>query len=334
MMQEGTTEVAPEEAAQEVVLEEATLLVDTTRCTGCGACVLACSQWQRWSPPERFAHQRTDLGGGVMNRLFQREAVFERGVVVLYAMQACLHCYEAPCLAVCPVPGAIERDPVFGEAVILNDTECIGCQYCAHACPFGVLTPAAKGVRQSKCNLCWERLGKGWLPACVAACPTGALVLAERPLIFNKATRTGEAVFRCDRAKNAGKASRVYGEDNLLGGFGLLYVLESDDPRDYFQSLHPSFPRSTWWWRSFLRPASFVLLGLVFIAMLLHRMTIGPLGVRVVEEEEEEEISDKEYARMIKAKRLEGKRLAADYDKRTARRLKKRKPGGRRRRRR
>jgi len=43
------------------------------------------------------------------------------------------------------------------------------------ACPFGVITLDAKGRTIIKCDQCFERVEHGELPACVSACPTGAL---------------------------------------------------------------------------------------------------------------------------------------------------------------
>jgi Fe-S-cluster-containing dehydrogenase component len=46
---------------------------------------------------------------------------------------------------------------------------------CVQACPFGVITISPDGKGVLKCDLCVTRLAEGKDPACVTACPTGAL---------------------------------------------------------------------------------------------------------------------------------------------------------------
>jgi carbon-monoxide dehydrogenase iron sulfur subunit len=46
-------------------------------------------------------------------------------------------------------------------------------------CPFGVIGLSRDGKAAVKCDLCVQRLEAGKEPACVAGCPTGALVFCE-----------------------------------------------------------------------------------------------------------------------------------------------------------
>jgi Fe-S-cluster-containing dehydrogenase component len=73
---------------------------------------------------------------------------------------------------------------------------CIGCRYCMAACPYGSRSfnwvdprpylPAQNpdfptrttGVVE-KCTFCEDRIGKGEMPACVEACPPGAMVFGN-----------------------------------------------------------------------------------------------------------------------------------------------------------
>ena len=69
---------------------------------------------------------------------------------------ACMHCSDAPCMAVCPVDCFYQTD----EGVVLHDKDlCIGCGYCFYACPFGAPQfpqAGAFGVRgkMDKCTFC------------------------------------------------------------------------------------------------------------------------------------------------------------------------------------
>jgi len=54
-------------------------------------------------------------------------------------------------------------------------------------CPFGVIEVSTDGKVMLKCDLCIERTKSGQEPACVEACPTGALTLSnEKDLAAHK----------------------------------------------------------------------------------------------------------------------------------------------------
>ncbi|MDW8136228.1 MAG: 4Fe-4S dicluster domain-containing protein [Thermodesulfobacterium sp.] len=120
------------------------------KCKGCGKCVLAC----------RKTHE------GVANCRVSK-------IGNQFAYFACLHCKKPQCAIACPV-GAIRR---IGDVVTLSLEECIGCQNCVEACPWGVPRFNPKTGAINKCDLCHLRVAKGDMPYCVAACPEQALEL-------------------------------------------------------------------------------------------------------------------------------------------------------------
>jgi Fe-S-cluster-containing dehydrogenase component len=61
------------------------------------------------------------------------------------------------------------------------------------ACPFGVIIVNAEGRGVLKCDLCAERLERGQEPACVAACPSRALVFGEEAAISRNKRRKAAA---------------------------------------------------------------------------------------------------------------------------------------------
>lgn len=92
------------------------------------------------------------------------------------ALRQCRHCAAAPCALVCPT-GAIEKTEV--GIVQLSDELCTGCRLCIDACPFGGIFAPIEEKTVIKCDLCRERLAEGKEPACVEACPTGAIRFEE-----------------------------------------------------------------------------------------------------------------------------------------------------------
>ena len=89
---------------------------------------------------------------------------------------ACNHCVHPKCAGVCPVD-AYEVRP--DGIVLINTQKCIGCGYCAWACPYDAPQVDKSAGHMTKCNLCYDNLDAGLPPACVAACPLRCLELVE-----------------------------------------------------------------------------------------------------------------------------------------------------------
>jgi len=100
-----------------------------------------------------------------------------------------MHCAAPDCLSACPVGAYTKRDD---GPVLYNSKKCIGCRYCMNACPFGVPhfdydKGLVEGAFIDKCTMCPQRIDNGLEPACVATCPTDALVFGERADLLKEA---------------------------------------------------------------------------------------------------------------------------------------------------
>jgi formate dehydrogenase iron-sulfur subunit len=136
---------------------------DMTKCIGCKCCVVACNE-QNGNPAEINWRRVGEVEGGYYPYT-QR----------YHLSMGCNHCLEPSCLIGCPVE-AYTKDPKSGVVLHSADT-CIGCQYCVWNCSYGVPQYNAERGVVGKCDMCHNRLDDGMAPACVAACPEGAIAI-------------------------------------------------------------------------------------------------------------------------------------------------------------
>jgi formate dehydrogenase iron-sulfur subunit len=134
---------------------------DMTKCIGCKCCVVACNE-QNGNPAAINWRRVGEIEGGWYPNT-QR----------LHLSMGCNHCLEPTCLAGCPVD-AYSKDPISGVVIHSAET-CIGCQYCTWNCSYGVPQYNPERGVVGKCDMCHNRLAEGREPACVGACPQGAI---------------------------------------------------------------------------------------------------------------------------------------------------------------
>jgi Fe-S-cluster-containing dehydrogenase component len=157
------SKLVPLSKALEEVQSEYALIIDLNKCTGCGACMEACNQ--RNNLPE----------GKSFIRRIRKEEEPEGGCWCLPVQ--CQHCQDAPCAKVCPT-NATYHHP--SGVVLVNEKTCVGCKYCAVACPYDARTFDEHTGVVDKCWLCLDWVLGGGSPACVQACVTGARSFGRR----------------------------------------------------------------------------------------------------------------------------------------------------------
>ncbi len=139
--------------------------VDSDKCLGCKTCELQCAV-ERGSVSKMLVEAVKEDPKPVA-----RVGVF--GPSGSSFPLQCRHCQDAMCLKVCPA-GAMQRDTEKGN-IAANQDKCRGCWMCVMACPFGCITPSTEYKVALKCDACMHMEE----PACVASCPTGALVYGD-----------------------------------------------------------------------------------------------------------------------------------------------------------
>ena len=136
---------------------------DMKKCIGCKCCVVACNE-QNGNPAAINWRRVGEIEGGWFPNTTRS-----------YLSMGCNHCLEPTCLSGCPVD-AYSKDPVTGIVRHSADV-CIGCQYCTWNCSYGVPQYNADRGVVGKCDMCHGRLSLGQAPACVSACPEGAIAI-------------------------------------------------------------------------------------------------------------------------------------------------------------
>ena len=147
-------------------------IFDESSCSGCKACQAACKD--KNNLPLGVLWRRVyEVSGG---EWMQTGEAWTSTVFGYNLSIACNHCIHPKCAGVCPVD-AFEVRP---DGIVLIDTQkCIGCGYCAWACPYDAPQVDPSAGHMTKCNLCYDNLDAGLPPACVAACPLRCLELAK-----------------------------------------------------------------------------------------------------------------------------------------------------------
>lgn len=163
------------------------MLIDITKCIGCGNCVRACAEENH--VPDGFF--RTWIERYQVDDLNMQEPIVDSpnggkdGFAspppsghgkMFFVPKLCNHCADSPCVQVCPVGATfVTRDGV----VLVDEKYCLGCRYCVQACPYGCRFIHPERKTAQKCTLCYHRITKGLTTACCEACPTAARQLAD-----------------------------------------------------------------------------------------------------------------------------------------------------------
>ena len=137
------------------------IVTDLNRCVGCLACVVACKGANAvpigsfWNKVLRIGPTPKKDGEGYPN------------VEMYYLPVQCQHCENPECVKVGPTGASYKAAD---GTVQIDKEKCIGCQFCAMSCPYGVRYLNEEERVVEKCTLCEQKISQGELPQCVAQC--------------------------------------------------------------------------------------------------------------------------------------------------------------------
>ncbi len=134
---------------------------DATACVGCHCCEAACNELQN-NPAEVKWRRVGEMEGGEFPNVLQ-----------FFNSMSCNHCIDPECLRGCPTNSYIKFED--SGIVFHDDDTCIGCQYCTWNCPYEVPVMNYDRGIVTKCDMCHDKLAVGETPACIQACPAGAI---------------------------------------------------------------------------------------------------------------------------------------------------------------
>ncbi|MCL4343395.1 MAG: 4Fe-4S dicluster domain-containing protein [Thaumarchaeota archaeon] len=156
------------------------MVIDLTKCVGCNSCTAACKI-------------DNSTGFGVKyGQVLELESGSFPDVTKFYLPILCMQCENPECLKVCPTGATFKTDD---GIVLIDKNKCMGCRYCAAACPYMAryfyddsgrpldvprmdLEDERHGTAE-KCDFCIDRVREGENPACVQACPYEARTFGD-----------------------------------------------------------------------------------------------------------------------------------------------------------
>ena len=204
--------------------------IDTTRCTACRGCQVACKNWNQNGASmtkNTGNHQNPpDFDGNTFKLVRFSEVEADGKVAWYFFADQCRHCLEPPCkdaIGGYVSDGAIQDDAT-GAVYYTEKAKEAPFDEVRSSCPYDIPRQAADG-RLVKCTMCIDRVSNGLIPACVKICPTGAMNFGDRDAMLAMAN------------ERLAKLKVKYSKAQLLDADQIRVIyLVIDDPRKYWKN--------------------------------------------------------------------------------------------------
>jgi len=204
------------------------IVVDTSKCTACRGCQIACKQWNRLpgtTTTNVGSYQNpADLSADTWKLVRFHDGRNGSGKVYWHFFtDQCRHCLSPGCMAEAE-KGEIIQDEKTGAVVFTDKTKDLNFKATLEGCPYNIPRQNPESKILAKCTMCFDRITNGLVPACVKSCPTGAMVFGERDRIVDMAKK------RAEELKKTFPNAKALNADDVR----VIYVVK-DDPKTYYQ---------------------------------------------------------------------------------------------------
>ncbi|MFZ2448873.1 MAG: 4Fe-4S dicluster domain-containing protein [Syntrophobacteraceae bacterium] len=207
------------------------ILVDTSKCTACRGCQVACKQWHVLPavPTKQVGTYQNpqDLSAYTWKLVRFAEGVGDKGKPYWYFFsEQCRHCVEPPCADTIGgyEPEGVIRDEATGAVIFTQKSKEAPFEEVRSSCPYNIPRQDPKTKVLAKCTMCLDRVKNNKLPACVLSCPTGAIVFGDRPAILEQVKK------RVEELKKTYPKAQALNADEVR----VIYIV-TDDPKKYYE---------------------------------------------------------------------------------------------------
>ena len=213
-------------------MADKSFFIDTTKCTACRGCQVACKQWNKLPATKTYNwgsfQNPADLSFSTFKLVRFREIESGGKVKWYFFPDQCRHCLEPPCKDTAEgfVDGAVIQDESTGAVIYTGKTRMLSSsnfEEVRESCPYNIPRQDPGTGLVSKCTMCFDRVGNGLLPACVKACPTGTMNFGNRGDMLDMANKRVAAL-----QKKGYKKAQLLDADSIR-----VIFLVVDDPSIY-----------------------------------------------------------------------------------------------------
>jgi len=204
------------------------ILIDTSKCTACRGCQIACKQWNQLPATQTRnwgSYQNPeDLSADTWKLVRFADGLHSDGKVYWHFFSdQCRHCLSPGCMAAAE-KDEIVQDEKTGAVLFTPKTKDLDFESTLEGCPYDIPRQDPKTKVLHKCAMCFDRISNNQIPACVKSCPTGSIVFGDRDKIIELAKKRV-----ADLAKSYPKAAALNADDVRV-----IFIVK-DDPQKYYK---------------------------------------------------------------------------------------------------